>query len=37
MSSPIFFKVLAKKDVEPASTIDEDLVKLGARDYRLRD
>jgi hypothetical protein len=28
---------LGEKDVEPASTIDEDLVELGARDHRLQD
>jgi hypothetical protein len=37
MSRPIFFKVLSKKDDEPTSTVDEDLVKLGARDHRLQD
>jgi hypothetical protein len=28
---------LGEKDVEPASTVDEDLVESGARDYRLQD
>jgi hypothetical protein len=28
---------LGEKDVEPASTVDENLVKSGARDYRLQD
>jgi hypothetical protein len=28
---------LGEKDVEPASTVDEDLVELGARDHRLQD
>jgi hypothetical protein len=28
---------LGEKDVEPASTIDEDLVEPGARDHRLED
>jgi hypothetical protein len=28
---------LGEKDVEPTSTIDEDLVELGARDHRLQD
>jgi hypothetical protein len=28
---------LGEKDVEPASTVDQDLVKLGARDHRLQD
>jgi hypothetical protein len=37
MSSFIFFKVLVKKDVKPASTVDEYLVESGARDYRLQD
>jgi hypothetical protein len=37
MSSFIFFKVLVKKDIEPASTVDEDLVEFGARDHRLQD
>jgi hypothetical protein len=38
MSSFIFFKVLVKRtDVKPASTVDEDLVELGARDHRLQD
>jgi hypothetical protein len=26
-----------EKDVEPTSTVDEDLVESGARDYRLKD
>jgi hypothetical protein len=28
---------LGEKDVEPASTVDEDLVELGARDHWLQD
>jgi hypothetical protein len=28
---------LGEKDVEPASTVDEDLVEPGARDHRLQD
>jgi hypothetical protein len=28
---------LGEKDIEPASTVDEDLVEAGARDYRLQD
>jgi hypothetical protein len=28
---------LGEKDVEPASTVDEDLVEFGARDHRLQD
>jgi hypothetical protein len=28
---------LGEKDVEPASTIDEDIVELGARDHWLQD
>jgi hypothetical protein len=28
---------LSEKDVEPASTVDENLVESGARDYRLQD
>jgi hypothetical protein len=28
---------LGEKDVEPASTVDEDLVESGAPDYRLQD
>jgi hypothetical protein len=28
---------LRAKNVEPASTVDEDLVELGARDHRLQD
>jgi hypothetical protein len=28
---------LGKKDVEPAPTVNEDLVELGARDHRLQD
>jgi hypothetical protein len=28
---------LGEKDVEPASTVDEDLVESGARDYRFQD
>jgi hypothetical protein len=28
---------LGEKDVEPASTVDEDLVESRARDYRLQD
>jgi hypothetical protein len=28
---------LGEKDIEPASTMDEDLVESGARDYRLQD
>jgi hypothetical protein len=27
---------LGEKDIEPASTVDEDLVESGARDYRFR-
>jgi hypothetical protein len=37
MSSFIFFKVLVKKDVEPASTVDEHLVEYGTRDYWFQD
>jgi hypothetical protein len=32
-----FLQGLGEKDVEPASTVDEDLVELGARDHRLQD
>jgi hypothetical protein len=28
---------LGEKDIEPASTVDEDLVESGAGDYRLQD
>jgi hypothetical protein len=28
---------LGEKDIERASTVDEDLVESGARDYRLQD
>jgi hypothetical protein len=28
---------LGEKDIEPASTVDEDLVEFGARDHRLQD
>jgi hypothetical protein len=35
MSSFIFLG-LGEKDVKPASTIDEDLVELGAHDHRLQ-
>jgi hypothetical protein len=28
---------LGEKDVEPASTVDEDLVEFGARDHWLQD
>jgi hypothetical protein len=28
---------LGEKDIELASTVDEDLVESGARDYRLQD
>jgi hypothetical protein len=28
---------IGEKDVEPTSTIDEDLVESGARDYQLQD
>jgi hypothetical protein len=27
---------LGEKDIEPASTVDEDLVNLGARDHQLQ-
>jgi hypothetical protein len=37
MSSFIFFKVLVKRTLSPLSTVDENLVKPGARDYRLQD
>jgi hypothetical protein len=30
-------QALGEKDVEPASTVDENLVELGARDHRLQD
>jgi hypothetical protein len=33
MSSFILFKVLVKKDVKPASTVDEHLVESGTHDY----
>jgi hypothetical protein len=32
-----FLQGLGEKDVKPASTVDEDLVELGARDHRLQD
>jgi hypothetical protein len=32
-----FLQGLGEKDVEPASTVDEDLVELGARDHWLQD
>jgi hypothetical protein len=28
---------LGEKDIEPTSTVDEDLVEFGARDHRLQD